>query len=83
MKRIVVAWALLVIASAATTAFAFTHAKGPLVAAALLLLALIKSRVILSNYLRLSEAPAIRRGFMAVLVLWAGVAMALYFAAQQ
>jgi hypothetical protein len=48
----------------------------------LLVLALVKSRVILSDYLRLSEAPPIRRGFMAVLMLWAALAFALAFTAQ-
>jgi len=77
MRRILIAWTLLVAASAATTAFAFAHAQGRLVALAVLLLALFKSWLILSDYLRLAEAPAIRRGFMAVLVLWAAIAFTL------
>lgn len=82
MTTILRAWLLLVAASAATTAFAVAEVKGIWVAAALLALALLKSRIILSDYLRLSQVPPIRGGFMAVLVIWAGVALALTFAAQ-
>ncbi len=82
MTGILRAWIVLVAASAATTAFAVLHAHGLWVAVALIALALVKSRVILSDYLGLSRVPPIRRGFMAVLILWAGVALALVFAAQ-
>lgn len=82
MSAILRAWLLLVAASAATTALAFAHARGAWVAVALVALALAKSRAILSVYLRLAEVPPIRRGFMAVLALWAGVALALALAAQ-
>lgn len=78
---IVHAWLVLVLASVATTALALVHAKGLLVIGVLLLLALLKSRVILSDYLRLRDVPSIRRGFMAVLVIWAGIAFALAAAA--
>ena len=77
---IVRAWAVLVVASAATTAVALAHLAGPAIIAALLALALLKSWVILSDYLQLSHAPAIRRGFMGALVLWAGIALTLAWA---
>lgn len=82
MTAILKAWFLLIGASAATTGLAVAEAEGPWVAAVLLALALLKSRVILSDYLRLSQVPPIRRGFMAVLVVWSGIALALAFAAQ-
>lgn len=82
MTAILKAWLLLVVASAATTGFAVTEAKGTWGAAVLLALALLKSRVILSDYLRLSQVPPTRRGFMAVLVVWGGIALALAFAGQ-
>ena len=81
MTPILRAWQILVGASAATTGLAFGHAHGAAVALALLALALVKSRLILSDYLRLSQVPPIRRGFMAVLTLWAAIALALALAA--
>lgn len=81
--RILRAWAWLAVASAVTTSLAFAGSHGRIVAAALLLLALIKSRVILSDYLGLRAVPPIRRGFMVALVIWAGVALALVLAAGQ
>lgn len=82
MSTILRAWLLLIAASAVTTGFAFAHAQGFWVAVALLGLAMVKSRVILADYLQLNRVPAVRRGFMAVLILWAGIALALVFAAQ-
>jgi Prokaryotic Cytochrome C oxidase subunit IV len=82
MSTVLRAWIVLVVASAATTALAVFHATGVWAMTILLVLALVKSRVILSDYLRLSEAPPIRRGFMAVLMLWAALAFALAFTAQ-
>lgn len=82
MSAILRAWALLVAASVATTAFALFEARGTWAVIALLALALLKSRIILSKYLRLDQVPPVRRGFMAVLALWAGVALALCLAAQ-
>lgn len=82
MNGILKAWLLLVAASAGTTAFALSESSGLWVAAVLLALALVKSRVILSDYLRLSQVPSVRRGFMGVLILWAAIAFALVFAAQ-
>ena len=82
MTGVLRAWLVLIAASAATTALAFVHAHGLWVAAVLIALTLVKSRVILSDYLRLAQVPPIRRGFMAVLTLWAGVALALFLAAQ-
>jgi hypothetical protein len=82
MTGLLRAWIVLVAASAATTAFAVLQTHGLWVAVALLSLALVKSRVILTDYLQLNRVPAVRRGFMAVLILWAGVALGLVFAAQ-
>lgn len=82
MNAILKAWFLLVAASAATTALALVEARGAWVAVVLVALALAKSRAILSDYLRLADVPPIRRGFMAVLALWAGVALLLALAAQ-
>lgn len=41
----------------------------------------MKSRVILSDYLELSQAPRIRAGVMAAFFLWAAVALVLIIAA--
>jgi len=73
---------MLVAASAATTVFALSEARGIWVAVAWLALALLKARVLLSEVPRLSRVPPVRRGFMAVLVLWSGSALALVLAAQ-
>ncbi|MCB1355034.1 MAG: hypothetical protein KDK53_00545 [Maritimibacter sp.] len=82
MSRVLRAWVLLVSASAATTGFALAEAHGTWAAIALLALTLLKSRVILSDYLRLRQVPPVRSGFMAVLALWTAVALTLYVAAQ-
>ncbi|MEZ5722609.1 MAG: hypothetical protein R3D59_14015 [Paracoccaceae bacterium] len=82
MSGVLRAWLVLVAASAATTGVALFGLRGFGVTVVLLALAMVKSRVILTDYLRLSQVPPIRRGFMAVLVLWALVALALALAAQ-
>ena len=46
--------------------------------AAILLLALLKSRTILSRYLALDEAPSLRRGFNLVLSIFFALLLALY-----
>ncbi len=83
MNGIVRAWVILVTASAATTLTAVFRFEGLWVVALLYLLALVKSRAILSDYLRLNEVPPIRRGALALFLAWAGVAMALAVAAQR
>ncbi|MDF0602425.1 nitric oxide reductase F protein [Psychromarinibacter sp. C21-152] len=50
------------------------------VAAATLLLALAKARLILARYLDLARAPCWLSGTMLVLALWAALAFALYAA---
>jgi Prokaryotic Cytochrome C oxidase subunit IV len=82
MTGVLKAWIWLVVASAATTSVALFNLHGLWVALGLLVLALVKSRVILSDYLRLREVPPVRRGFMVVFVIWAGVAFAFAFAGQ-
>ena len=82
MTAILRAWLILVAASAATTLVALLEVQGFWVAIALLALARVKSRVILSDYLGLARVPPLSRGFMAVFVAWAGVALALALAAQ-
>ncbi|MCB1328026.1 MAG: cytochrome C oxidase subunit IV family protein [Maritimibacter sp.] len=81
MNCILRAWILLVATSAATTAFALFEVRGTWAPIALLALTLLKSRIILSEYLHLMQVPPVRRGFTAVLALWTGVALALYVAA--
>ena len=46
--------------------------------AAILLLALLKSRTILSRYLGLAEAPSLQRGFNLVLSIYFVLLLALY-----
>ncbi|MGH1452669.1 MAG: hypothetical protein ACRBBV_05815 [Paracoccaceae bacterium] len=95
MKHLVKAWGMLVLASALTTALTAALSAMPaaaawlgpdliapdLIAAILIALALMKSRVILSDYLELSQAPRIRAGVMAAFFLWAAVALLLIIAA--
>lgn len=75
------AWIVLVVLSLATTALAVLHAEGTWTLAALFALALGKSAVILSDYLRLSQAPSIRRGFYGAFLIWAMIALVLALAA--
>lgn len=82
------AWALLIALSAASTGLAYTVTGGHLAGAALsatgaaiLILAWAKARLILNAYLRLSEAPAFRRGFGLTLAIYAVLLLALYLAA--
>jgi len=81
MTGLLRAWLVLVAASAMTTLVAVLHLEGGWVVAALLALALVKSRVILSDYLHLARVAPLRRGVMAVFLVWAGVALALALAA--
>lgn len=82
------AWALLLALSAASTGLAVAVTSGHITGAALstagaaiLILAWAKARLILNAYLRLSEAPAFRRGFGLTLALYAALLLALYLAA--
>lgn len=82
MNRVLRSWLALVAASAATTALAAVHFQGQMAVGVLLVLALVKARVILADFLQLRAVAPILRGFMAVFVLWAGIAFALALAAQ-
>lgn len=81
MKRLVMAWVIVVVASLLTTGLAVMHGSGIWVAPALMVLALIKSRVILAQYLDLYTAPRMLSGMTAVVVLWSAVALVLIMAA--
>jgi len=73
------AWLLLIALSMATTLFAgILPEAGPVFVAAVLLLAGLKSRLILSDYLGLRKAPTFQRGFTLILVGFLGLAMLLY-----
>jgi len=79
------AWLTLLLLSAASTAFAFVIGSGVLhpgtrlmAGAALLVLARAKAGIILAHYLRLVEAPSLRRGFGIVLTLYMALLLALY-----
>ncbi|MGL4279079.1 MAG: cytochrome C oxidase subunit IV family protein [Albidovulum sp.] len=74
------AWLLLLALSAASTALALTADAGAWFVIAVLTLAGVKARLILSSYLGLAAAPAIRAVFdaalAALLLLFAGLAIA-------
>ncbi|MEZ5777438.1 MAG: nitric oxide reductase F protein [Paracoccaceae bacterium] len=81
------AWFWLLSLSAASTALAASLTTGmivdvapALVGAMILILAWVKARLILNAYLRLSDAPAFRRGFGMTLALYACLLLALYLA---
>lgn len=74
------AWAALVLLSAASTAVAMLPVARPVAGVAVLALAGVKARVILTRYLGLARAPAIRRGFDVVLALFLTGALGLYLA---
>lgn len=81
------AWVRLLALSATTTVLAVAHPSLhgwaiPTTSAALLGLAWLKARSILSRYLGLSAAPAWLRGFNLVLGLYAALLLALTLAAQ-
>ncbi|MDM7256213.1 MAG: cytochrome C oxidase subunit IV family protein [Paracoccus sp. (in: a-proteobacteria)] len=88
MTRYVTAWLWLLALAAASTALALATDAGALAegtaksaSAAILTLAWLKARVILSDYLGLRAAPRIRRGFDLVLALFMALLLALYLAA--
>ncbi|WP_294229390.1 cytochrome C oxidase subunit IV family protein [uncultured Shimia sp.] len=73
------AWLLLIAFSFATTVFAGVLPEaGPIFVAAVLALAGVKSRLILSDYLGLRNAPTFQRGFTLILVGFLSLAMLLY-----
>ncbi|MFY0659757.1 MAG: cytochrome C oxidase subunit IV family protein [Shimia sp.] len=73
------AWLLLMALSFATTVFAGVLPEaGPIFVAAVLGLAGVKSRVILSDYLGLRDAPTFQRGFTMILIGFLGLALMLY-----
>jgi cytochrome c oxidase subunit IV len=63
------AWIILVGLSALSTLAAASGIEGRWLAAAVLVLAGVKARVILNHYLHLAQAPEIARGFSLVLGL--------------
>ena len=78
-RSLTIAWITLVglsLIAAAVSAGLSPRLAGPVI----LLLAVLKSRVILSDYLGLAAAPAIRRGFNLALSLFALVLLGLYMA---
>lgn len=76
------AWLMLLALSGATALLASEHARLPKSAGAvlLLLLAFSKARIILDDYLGLRAAPAWRRGFTVVILLFLAGLAALYLA---
>lgn len=72
------AWLLLIALSLGSAAVTLIHGSPKLTGAAILLIALVKSRVILSRYLGLDQAPGLRRGFTVVLNLFGLVILVLY-----
>ncbi|WP_417258477.1 nitric oxide reductase F protein [Celeribacter sp.] len=81
MKRLIYAWGIVVVASVLTTLLAVMHGSAIWIAPALMGLALIKSRVILAQYLDLYQAPRMLAGMTTVVVFWAAVALVLIMAA--
>ncbi|WP_347311003.1 hypothetical protein [Defluviimonas sp. SAOS-178_SWC] len=88
MTRVTKAWLLLLALSGASTILSVAVARGGLSGAmaslggaAILTLAWAKARTILNAYLRLSEAPAFRRGFGLALGLYALLLLGLYLSA--
>lgn len=77
------AWIALALLSLASTAIAQWDTAGAAQAvagAAILTLANLKARLILSRYLGLASAPYWQRGFNLVIALYMGLLLALYLA---
>ncbi|WP_299421523.1 cytochrome C oxidase subunit IV family protein [uncultured Shimia sp.] len=73
------AWLLLIALSFATTVFAGVLPEaGPVFVTSVLFLAGLKSRIILSDYLGLRDAPTFKRGFTMILIGFLGLALLLY-----
>lgn len=73
------AWLLLIALSFATTVFAGVLPEAsPIFVAVMLVLAGVKSRVILSDYLGLRDAPTFQRGFTMILIGFLGLVLLLY-----
>lgn len=72
------AWLLLIALSLGSAVITLIDGLPKLTGTAILLLALAKSRVILSRYLGLDQAPGLRRGFTVVLSLFGLVILVLY-----
>lgn len=82
MNGIVKPWAVLVGASALTTGLAMREVLPPVaLPVVLIVLALIKSRVILAEYLELRQAPKFLGVITAGFVIWSIAALALIYAA--
>ncbi|MGJ8561511.1 MAG: hypothetical protein ACSHX3_14855 [Litorimonas sp.] len=81
MKRLIVAWVIVVVASILTTGLAVMQGSAIWIAPALMALALIKSRVILAQYLDLYQAPRMLAGMTAVVVVWTAIALVLIMVA--
>ncbi len=88
MTHVTKAWLLLLALSGASTVLSVAVARGALSGsaatiggAAILALAWAKARTILNAYLRLSGAPAFRRGFGLALGLYALLLLGLYLSA--
>ncbi|KRW95046.1 cytochrome C oxidase subunit IV family protein, partial [Paracoccus sp. PXZ] len=69
-------WLILLALTAATTALAF--ASGPVAAAALLGLALLKARAILAGFLHLDRAAGWRAAFTVPLAIWLALIWGLH-----
>ena len=81
MDTLTKAWIWLIVLSGGSAVVAVLVDQGldrRLAGAAILLLALFKSRMILSRYLDLAEAPTLRRGFNLVLSLFFALLLGLY-----
>ncbi len=73
------AWLLLIALSMTTTVFAGVLPEaGPVFVTTVLLLAGLKARVILADYLGLRAAPVFQRGFTLMLAGFIGLSLLLY-----
>ena len=77
-KRLATAWSLLLVFSLGSALLTLARIDPRASGAAILILALFKSRVILGRYLDLDGAPAWRRGFMIVRCGFALLVFGLY-----
>ena len=80
MKRLVTAWLLLIALSAVSTLMTFGLIGGAVAGVILLVLAWLKARLILGDYLGLRATPFWSRGFGIVLAAYSAGLLGLYLA---
>lgn len=81
MRHLAIAWLALLVLSLGSTTLSLDVIPTTATGVILLGLALLKARIILSDYLGLRAAPFWRRGFTFVLSLYVTVLFGLYLAA--